>query len=310
VRLIEVKGLRGVHYRLGVLQQRINFAAKGTINYCRLKTAQKADLPRIACVVVGRNDDYMADFRERLYATLEWNLRYLVSEVVFVEWNPTPDRELLSVGLAERFKELRAFVVPAAVHQEICQNSEVNVLEFHAKNVGIRRAKAPWIWVTNADAAVGLDSVNKIRNWDSDPEVAWIADRIDIPWAENRQQKIGLSGSLRYKRRIPHSEFGTGEFTLASRELWHRARGYDEQMVRHRLGCDTRGVAQMLAIGARVKTAGIVLHLSHPTSSTEGVKPHHGDWATNEAVPYLNEDNWGLAGLREVKLAERVWQLE
>jgi hypothetical protein len=252
----------------------------------------------------------MADFRERLYATLEWNLRYLVSEVVFVEWNPTPDRELLSVGLAERFQALRAFVVPAAVHQEICQNSAVKVLEYHAKNVGIRRAKAPWILATNADAAVGLDSVNTIRNWDSDPEVAWIADRIDIPWAENRQQAIGLFGSLRYKRWTPHSELGTGEFALASRELWHRARGYDEKMVKHRIGCDTRGVAQMLAVGARVKTAGTVLHLSHPTSCTEEVQPHHGEWATIEGLPYLNDENWGLAGLREVKLAERVWQLE
>jgi hypothetical protein len=310
VRLLEVKGIRGVHYRLGVLQQRINFAARGTINFCRINNAQKPDRPRIACVVVGRNDDYMADFRERLYATLEWNFRYMVSEAIFVEWNPTPGRELLALGLAKHFKALRAYVVPPAVHQEICQNSAVKVLEYHAKNVGIRRAQAPWILATNADAAVGLDTVNTIRNWDSDPEVAWIADRIDIPWAENQQQAIGFLGTLRYKRLIPHSDLGTGEFALASRELWHRARGYDEQMVSHRIGCDIRGIAQMQAVGAHVKTAGIVLHLTHPTSCTEGIRPHHGELATTESLPYLNHDNWGLAGLREVELAERVWQLE
>ena len=139
--------------------------------------------------------------------------------------------------------------------------------------------------------------------------MVWTAERVDIPWHEGRQDEISIWNSLRYRRVIPYSELGTGEFCLTSREMWHRIRGFDELMVRHRIGCDVRGTAQMLAHGGRIKRAGTVLHLMHPTSCTESRQPHHGEQATPEGVPYHNSENWGLGNLKEIKLAERVWQL-
>jgi hypothetical protein len=264
----------------------------------------------VAAVLVGRNDDYMPDFRQRLVACLEWNTRYLVGEVVFVEWNPPADRDLLAHHLTRQFPQLRAYVVPAATHERICQNPAVKLLEYHAKNVGIRRAQAPFIFVTNADAAVGLDSVRHLRAAEMRPDVVWTAERIDIPWKESAQDHIRLVDSLRIRRVIPYDPLGTGEFAVASRELWHGARGYDELMVRHRIGCDIRGVAQMVAQGATVARAGTVLHLTHPTSCTERIMPHHGDFATKEGLPYRNPDEWGLGDAKEVPLGPRIWRLE
>jgi len=301
--------ITGVKYRLGQLQQRTGFAMRGAGNYAKLLMRSGNHRPQIAAVTVGRNDDYMPDFRERLLATLAWNVNYLVNEIVFVEWNPPADRELLSLELTRKFACLRAYVVSREVHEQICQNRNVNLLEYHAKNVGIRRAKAPWIISTNADAAVGLDSVNTLLTNKLDSDVLWTAERWDIPWRENRQTEIGLLDSLRYRRLIPYERLGTGEFCLASRELWHRARGFDEQMVRHRIGCDVRGTAQMVAHGASIRRVGTVLHLAHPTSCTENIQPHHGDLATPEGVPYQNPDDWGLGNLAEVEIADRVWQL-
>ena len=300
----------GVKYRLGVLQERAGFAMRGMGNYARLKVRAGNHRPRFAAVTVGRNDDYMADFRERLLATIAWNVRYLVSEFVFVESNPPPDRELLSLELTKTFDCLRAYVVPPDVHERICRNKNIKLLEYHAKNVGIRRAQSPWIISTNADAAVGLDSVNVLLNTELDQNILWTAERWDIPWRENSQTEIGLWGSLRYRRHNPYDRLGTGEFCLASRELWHRARGFDEQMVSHRIGCDLRGTAQMVAMGGDIRRVGTVLHLAHPSSCSENVQPHHGDWATLEGVPYHNSDDWGLGTSREVAIAERVWQLE
>jgi hypothetical protein len=94
--------------------------------------------------------------------------------------------------------------VPGAVHQRICQNPNVNLLEYHAKNVGIRRAQSPWIISTNADAAIGLDSVNRLLNVQLDPDVLWTAERWDIPWRENQQTQIDLWTSLRYRRLIAY----------------------------------------------------------------------------------------------------------
>lgn len=297
-------------YRLGQLQQRAGFAARGIGNYTKLMMRNGNHRPRVAAVTVGRNDDYMADFRERLLATVAWNTRYLVSEFVFIEWNPPADRELLSIELAKTFSGLRAYVVPHEIHQRVCQNPNINLLEYHAKNVGIRRAQSPWILSTNADAAVGLDSVNLLLNSALNEDVLWTAERCDIPWRENSQTEIGLLGSLRYRRVNPYVEWGTGEFCLASRDLWHRARGFDEQLVKHRFGCDIRGTAQMVALGGSIRRAGTVLHLTHPTSCTEGIRPHHGETATPEGVPYHNPDDWGLGNAKEIEIAERVWRLE
>jgi hypothetical protein len=66
----------------------------------------------------------------------------------------------------------------------------------------------------------------------------------------------------------------------------------------------------MLAHGAAINKVGTVLHLSHPTSCSEGVQPHHGEMATIDGLPYHNNDDWGLGNYREVQLAERVWRLE
>lgn len=292
------------------MQTRAAFAVRGSLNYARLMSESVNGLPKIVAVTVGRNDDYMSDFRERLIATIEWNLRYLVSEVIFVEWNPPPERPLLANELTERFPSLRTYVVPAETHREICQNEHIKLLEYHAKNVGIRRATTDWIVSTNADAAVGLDSVTKLRKSLSDRSVIWTAERWDIPWREDEQTRIGFLGSLRYRRPIPYEPLGTGEFCLASRDLWHKARGFDERMVRHRIGCDIRGTAQMIALGGSVQRVGTVLHLTHPTSCTENIQPHHGELATPEGVPYRNPDDWGLGDAREVQLRERVWRLE
>jgi hypothetical protein len=306
----DTPGIRGLTYRFGRLRQRAGFVFRGAGGYVNFRLHRNRTRPRITAVMVGRNDDYMADFAARLQATIEWNVHHLISEVVFVEWNPPPDRPLLAEALTRRFDCLRAYVVPPEIHQAINRNPNLQLLEYHAKNVGIRRASCPWVLATNADAALGMDTVNKILSSELPPEVIWTAERVDVAWRENEQRHLGFLGSLRYRQVIPYDRLGTGEFALASKGLWDRARGYDEALVRHKIGCDVRGIAQMLAHGAQISRAGTVLHLQHPTSCVEGVRPFHGEMATVEGVPYRNDEDWGLGNFREVQLADRVWQLE
>lgn len=309
-KLREIKGVRGATYRIEQLIKRAAFAVHGVTNFSQLGKNGQGSRPQVTAVVAGRNDDYMPDFAERLTATIDWNSRYLAQETIFVEWNPPAGRELLSLSLAKRFPSLRAYVVSPEIHQALCENAKVNLLEFHAKNVGIRRANSKWVVATNADAAFGPDTIRKILETDLLEDVVWSAERIDIPWREGRVTRIGLKDTLRYRRQIPYHPLGTGEFAFASKRLWERAGGYDESLVRHRIGVDKRGVAQMIAHGARSERAGIVFHLAHPSSCTESVQEHHGEWATLEGVPYDNDPDWGLANRVETELAERVWLLK
>ena len=311
MKLSETPGIRGAIYRANQLKSRVGYAVRNAAYFARVRQPRNGRGPSIAKVVVGRNDDYMPDFLQRLTATTEWNVRHLVDEVIFVEWNPPSDRPLLSIELAKRFSCFKAYVVPPGIHQKLCENEHLALMEFHAKNVGIRRARAPWIVATNADAAFGVDIAYTIRDAALPPDVIWTAQRIDIPWREMRETPIGLTDLLKYRRVIPYESLGTGEFVLASRELWRRARGYDESLTRHRIDCDMIGTAQMIAHGGQTRRAGIVLHMAHPTSCTEGgVRPHHGEYAGFDGVPYQNPDNWGLGDCLEKEIAERVWLLE
>lgn len=300
--------IRGIEYRLGIARERAAYALSGAASFLRRRYGSPDQ--DVSAVLVGRNDDYMRDFASRLRITIAWNLRHFAGEVVFVEWNPPSDRELLSLALAKEFPELKAYVVPERIHREFCQNPNLALMEYHAKNVGLRRATRRWVLATNADVAIGLDTARRLSGELSAIDCAWTAERVDIPWREWRQRPLGLVDVVRFKRRIPYHQLGTGDFVLASRELWERIGGYDEGLKRHRIGCDIRGTAQMLAHGATIRRAGTVLHLEHPTSCTEGVREHHGEPATSEGVPYENGPSWGLADRREIEIAERVWRIE
>jgi hypothetical protein len=59
-----------------------------------------------------------------------------------------------------------------------------------------------------------------------------------------------------------------------------------------------------------LRRVGQIFHMAHPTSCTEGVRPHHGELAGIDGVPYHNGESWGLGDCREVEVAERVWRLE
>jgi hypothetical protein len=291
------------------MRQRASYVARAINYFGKLRLQANGHRPAIGLVVVGRNDDYTPDFAERLRATIDWHIRHLVSEVVFVEWNPPADRALLSPELAKKFSCLRAYVVPAETHQTLVSNARVPLLEFHAKNVGLRRARSEWVITTNADAVFGMDTIYRILHAPLSENVAWTAQRIEVPCRQG-PARVALLDFLRYERINPYSKFGTGEFHLASRRLWEQVRGYDEALTGHRWHCDTRGIAQMLAHGAEINRAGVVLHYAHPTSSSTGPLPHHGDAATLDGLPYLNADNWGMSDCRESEIAERVWRLE
>jgi hypothetical protein len=99
--------LRGINYRLHQLNQRIAFAARGANHFAKLSQQTNGTRLKVAAVMVGRNDDYMPDFNHRLQATIAWNIQHLIDEVIFIEWNPPAERQLLAHGLTEKFANLR-----------------------------------------------------------------------------------------------------------------------------------------------------------------------------------------------------------
>lgn len=293
----------------------LDYAGSGVYNYYRLLTYTVPSKSQIALVTVGRNDDYMPDFYQRMKATLSWNTKYLVSEPIFVEWNPPQDRELLAFRLTKEFPAIKVFVVPGTIHKKVCQNSNLALMEYHAKNVGIRRARSKWIISSNADVAISPKTIRKCLKFTCDNKasemfIARTAERVDVDWGQRSTGEMNLFDFIAFKKIITTSRYGTGDFLMATNSLWHSIKGYDERLQKHRVGCDVRGAAQMVAHLASMESIGQVLHFAHPTSCTEaGIQPHHGENASLDGIPYINSENWGLTDYTENQIGERVWLL-
>lgn len=111
----------------------------------------------VSVVMAGRNDNYGGDFLGRLNYSLA-SLAYaeelldIQIEVVLVDWNPPSDRPPLSTVIGhDRPRRVRVIVVPPDFHRELGGPSKLPMFEYLAKNVGIRRAEAEQILVTNPD---------------------------------------------------------------------------------------------------------------------------------------------------------------
>ncbi len=115
--------------------------------------------PYISFVATARNDDYGGNWVNRINAFIKI-LAYqaertrLTCELVFVEYNPIPNKKNLHQELtviSNPYFSVRFIVVPNEFHKTLPRNEEVTVCEFIAKNIGIRRAKGQFILATNPD---------------------------------------------------------------------------------------------------------------------------------------------------------------
>ena len=268
--------------------------------------------PTVCAVFAGRNDDFVPDNEARVRAVVEWNSRVMCDEVVFVEWNPLPGRPLLSPQLTRDYPNLRCYVVPPEIHARVSTNARMPVMEYHAKNVGIRRALSEYVCATNSDI-LWDENVRRMR-WLLGRRLVFRTRRVELRWDGTPPRQAYLRDP---RNRIEYRDgwrqelaYGCGDFTLAHRELWHRARGYDESLTGERISCDGRGLMQLLALGGRPVQMGHHYHLFHGTSSVASGSRSHGEvfkyW---ENLPYENPPSWGLGDCAEEPVAERVWRL-
>ncbi len=143
----------------------------------------------LSVVLVGRNDNYGGNFAERLQdcvTVLAKELSHLNgrSEVIFVNYNPLPTpsvREFINWPTDSDKFSFRVLNVPQHVHLSLLQDNpdrQLPMLEFPAKNIGIRRAKGEFILSMNADIILPQGFAAHLKNLR--PDRYYRADRFDF----------------------------------------------------------------------------------------------------------------------------------
>jgi len=124
---------------------------------------------KFSMVVVGRNDNYGGDFSARLKATIDWNYNRVPGcELIYIEWNPILDRPSDTEWISQRYPNSKCYIVPQEIHQECCTNPKLPMMEYFAKNLGIREASNEWVFCINADVFLGLNTLKNMTQLNKD----------------------------------------------------------------------------------------------------------------------------------------------
>jgi hypothetical protein len=267
----------------------------------------------VTIVVAGRNDDYGGNFRERLFRTAAHNEIVLAAsglewEYLFVEWNPVAGKPTLSREFVERVPKSRALVVTAAVHDAYSLHPGMPFHEMPAKNAGIRRAAMPWIVVTNADVLFEPALFRDLAAGRLDAQTLYRARRADVrpdtSWEQMQEPGAQLPSGEGLQPPVEYLGAG-GDFCLASRNLWHELRGFDELIRFSTRAKDWQFFLSAITRGIPVEFLGTVYHLDHdggfrntdPSVRRTAAAHFGGPWDVEFGLPTRNREDWGLGTL-------------
>src|SRR5215472_8189849 len=144
--------------------------------------------PYLSVVATTRNDNHGGDLTRRTQAFIDGlaaqATRHRVPiELVMVEWNPPPDRRSLAEEMrwpkSTPFYRSRIITVPADVHATLDPEFRLPLYQMIGKNVGIRRARAPFILATNVDLLFS-DALFQEFSRGVKPDRLYRADRCDV----------------------------------------------------------------------------------------------------------------------------------
>lgn len=274
--------------------------------------SKKEMVKSVSVVVVGRNDNYGGDFKSRLQTTLDWNLLHLPDpELIYVEWNRIKERPSDCEWISKRYVNSKCYIVSKEVHDSLSTNPNIPMLEYLAKNLGIRKATNKWILLVNAD--VYIDPADFKKELKLSGRHVYGTYLCNVNWngapikADNYKKNITFIGH-------PYSDMTAvvGNFILTHKENWLLSQGYDESLADVRMGMDDDGLRQLLSKGIKPMILGHHYHLDHSETASKGTNPTHGNTAKllNRKYPYKNKENWGLSNYPLKNVANNIWELQ
>ncbi len=267
----------------------------------------------ITIIVAARNDNYGGNFRDRFFRSIEHNASRFLEvgipfEYLLAEWNPLPDRPLLSEEFVRHIPQGRAIVIPSEIHTAYGLNAAMPFHEMAAKNAALRRARGEWIIVTNADILFGDELVRTIAERDLHSRILYRAHRVDVDPSlsliDMQDPKNQLaSGEGLYPP--PYYLGAGGDFCFAEKNLWHELRGFNETIRFSTRAKDWQFFLSAVAKGVGIEFVGNVYHLDHdggfrntPAAELSNGSVHFGGWWDLEfGLPVTNLEDWGFGRL-------------
>lgn len=266
---------------------------------------------QISIIVVGRNDNYGGDFSLRLKTTMDWNLKQLPgAELIYIEWNRIKEKASDCDWIEKRYPNVKCFTISNEVHQKITNNQKMPVMEYFAKNIGMRKATREWLLMINGDCLIGLDVTKNITKLNEN--YVYATNYVSFKWDQQPITHQHIKNKKTYTVTFPagpNFNAAVGNFILCHKNNWLKATGYDESLTNVRAGVDSNGLNQLLHSGVKKAIIGTHYHLDHPESIVHGTNASHGVHQFNN-IPYKNDNNWGFNDKHFKQISEKIWELK
>lgn len=216
------------------------------------------DAPYLSLVVTTRNDDHGGNMVQRFQTFLDHlsemaDRHRLPMELLVVEWNPDPARPPLIEVMhwpASPWLPTRIVTVPPEVHAMHEHHDKFPLFQMIAKNAGIRRARGEFVLATNIDLVFSDELFAFLARKELDPGRIYRIDRhdigatnvpVDLSWRErldfcerNIIRVQAQHGTHAWGEAQPNGDpqkphtNACGDFTLLSRDMWLKLKGYPE----------------------------------------------------------------------------------
>jgi len=281
----------------------------------RFDTSKKERVKGISMIVVGRNDNYGGDFTERLRTTIDWNYNNIENvELIYVEWNKIADKPTDTDWISERYPNSKCYIVPTSIHNKIAANPKMPVMEYYAKNLGIRQASNEWVMMINADVFLDPKVTSQFKNLSKNH--IYGTHYKNIIWHGEPLTNEHIADESKIKNLFSTNSSlhaAVGNFILTHKDNWLKATGYDETLNDVRLGVDSNGLRQLLYMGLKTMVLGDHFHLDHAESAINAKNATHGNALRIQQglnIPYKNPDDWGFVNYPKKEIANNIWELQ
>jgi len=244
----------------------------------------------------------------------------LPSELILVDWNPPPGKDLWSAlrwPPVLRQSTIRVITVPHRVHRTLPFAEQLPIIIHRARNVGVRRARGEFVLPTSADILLSDELAEWFSRRELDPQGLYRIARSDVPektlrfktvdkrlaYCRNRVLQVQERARSYRIDGLPHLfTNASGDFTLLSRDMYFRLHGIPEEREFHSMHFDSIFCFMAYAAGAREVELHEPLRIYHVDHGVPSWRPS-ASWLERAAarVPVR-----GKASKRLVKAARTL----
>jgi hypothetical protein len=275
-------------------------------------------MEKTAILLGCRNDDYKED--ERIITCLT-SMVETFDEVWFCDWNTPIGKQPILWKLKDQIPQtgkIKHFIIDEPT-SKILSNYNPNASPFNgglSQNLMLRRCNADWIVCSTIDIIAPKKEFLTDFITKADKNTFYSVSRRDIEYSG--LEKIGFENWREFRNRLdiesqpqywpakvtPNDNYSLinccGDFQLAHKNIWHKIKGFEEQMI---YSCfnDTNVQKKAVLNGYNLEAYYDLplYHLSHTGMENDGSSPskqkYNDPWEWVEFFEESkNDDDWGL----------------